>query len=316
MTALAQVNTLEKKHLLTTESFSKDDLSLILDVTGSMERSIAEKKKLKLLDDKILATLFFEPSTRTRLSFETAMLRLGGQVITIEQGEASSIAKGETLEDMGAVVSRYADIIAMRHPKAHSVEKFSTFSKVPVINAGDGPNQHPTQALLDLYTIFSEQGKLDGLTIGMIGDLKYGRTVHSLASILEHYKINFVFISPEELQMPRELVLRLKDKGCTVKETSRLDEVISDLDILYVTRVQVERFTDAKKYSGIIKYQLTKKALEKAKDNLDIMHPLPRVDEILPEIDYDPKAKYFKQVENGVYLRMALLSLILGRSNN
>jgi aspartate carbamoyltransferase catalytic subunit len=311
------LKTLQDHHITSSQSFSRKDLEYILAITSEMESSIKFKSNAQLLDGYILATLFFEPSTRTRLSFESAMLRLGGKVITVEQAESCSAEKGETLEDTGRVVSQYADIIVTRHPESGASERIASKSAVPVINAGDGPNEHPTQALLDLYTIFSEKKGLDNLKIGFLGDLKFGRTVHSLVKLLRFYKTQFTFISHPSIAIPEKIKELLKETGCTIKETENLEEAILYLDVLYVTRIQKERFTENENYEDIKnKYQLTQTILNNSKSDLTLLHPLPRVNEVSPEIDDDPKARYFKQAENGVYLRMALLATVLGKAPN
>ena len=307
---------LVNRHILATKNFTKPELAEILRVATAMEQTVLGQGRGTILSDKILATLFFEQSTRTRLSFETAMFRLGGQVITVEQGSSTSVKKGETLEDMGRIVSGYADIVVMRHPEPYSVERFSTFSTAPVINAGDGPHEHPTQALVDLYTIYKDKGSLDGLHIGMLGDLKYGRTVHSLVDVLQHYSVELTFISPPELRMPREIVARLEGQGIRVVETSDLEDVIKRLDVLYATRIQQERFSSRDEYLRLKDcYQIDKELMAKAAQHMSVLHPLPRVDEIHPEIDDDPRAQYFTQAQNGIALRMALLAMVVGRVN-
>ncbi|MBR5867717.1 MAG: aspartate carbamoyltransferase [Spirochaetaceae bacterium] len=264
---------------------------------------------------KILATLFFEPSTRTRLSFEAAMLRLGGSVLGFADASSSSSTKGETLADTIRVVSSYADIIAMRNPKEGSALVASQYSSVPVINAGDGGHHHPTQTLTDLLTIRSLKGGFEGQTIGFCGDLKFGRTVHSLAKAMSRYKNNrFVLISPPELSIPQYITNQvLKPAGVEVVEALRLEDVIGDLDILYMTRVQAERFFNEQDYIRLKdSYILDKEKMKMAKNNMIVLHPLPRVNEISPEVDSDPRAAYFKQVKYGMYARMALMSKLTG----
>ncbi len=264
---------------------------------------------------KILATLFFEPSTRTRLSFEAAMLRLGGSVLGFADASSSSSTKGETLADTIRVVSSYADIIAMRNPKEGSALVASQYSSVPVINAGDGGHHHPTQTLTDLLTIRSLKGGFEGHTIGFCGDLKFGRTVHSLAKAMSRYKNNrFVLISPPELSIPQYITNQvLKPAGVEVVEALRLEDVIGDLDILYMTRVQAERFFNEQDYIRLKdSYILDKEKMKMAKNNMIVLHPLPRVNEISPEVDSDSRASYFKQVKYGMYARMALMSKLTG----
>jgi aspartate carbamoyltransferase catalytic subunit len=274
---------------------------------------VQERRQVGDAHGKILATLFFEPSTRTRFSFETAMLRLGGSVISnAEMGSTSSAKKGETLRDTGRVVSEFADVLAVRHPQQGSVDEMAAGSLVPVINAGDGPGDHPTQGLLDLFTIQRGLGRLDDFTIAMVGDLKYGRVVHAQCELLMNFKgIRFRFISPEELKMPAELVAELRAKGFEVEETADLNRAL-DVDVLSHTRIQQERFpseADYLKHKGV--YVLTPEFLAQAKEELMILHPLPRVDEIDPAVDGDARARYFEQVQNGVAVRMALIAELL-----
>ena len=267
---------------------------------------------------KILATLFFEPSTRTRLSFESAMLSLGGNVLGFSSASNTSASKGESVSDTISVVSSYCDIIAMRHPKEGAPLVATRRSKVPLINAGDGGHNHPTQTLTDLLTIYREKGRLDNLTIGFCGDLKFGRTIHSLTKAMSRYKnIKFVFIAPPELKIPEYLKHDLLDaKNLDYKEVETIEEVIEDLDILYMTRVQKERFFNEQDYIRLKDtYILDLKKLEKSKSDLIVMHPLPRVNEITTEVDDDPRAKYFDQVQNGRFMRMALILKMLGLEN-
>ena len=264
-------------------------------------------------DGKILATLFFEPSTRTRLSFESAMLSLGGKVLGFSEASSSSAAKGESVADTIRTVGCYADIIAMRHPKEGAPLVASMNTSVPVINAGDGGHQHPTQTLTDLLTIRSLKGRLNNFTIGLCGDLKFGRTVHSLIHALERYdNISFVFISPEELKIPDYIIEMLKEKNIPYKEVIRLEEVMPELDILYMTRVQRERFFNEEDYVRLKDfYILNKEKMSLGKEDMLVLHPLPRVNEISVEVDEDPRAAYFKQVQYGVYARMALILTLL-----
>ena len=266
-------------------------------------------------DGKILATLFFEPSTRTRLSFESAMLSLGGQVLGFSSAASSSASKGESVADTIRVVSAYCDIIAMRHPKEGAPLVASMHSLVPVINAGDGGHNHPTQTLTDLITIHKEKGHFDNLTIGFCGDLKFGRTVHSLVAAMSRYTgVRFVFVSPEELKLPRYVKEQyVKSKNIPYTQSTSLEEVMPDLDILYMTRVQKERFFNEEDYLRLKdSYILTPEKLENAKEDLRILHPLPRVNEISVAVDEDPRACYFKQAQNGRYIRMALIMKLLG----
>ena len=266
-------------------------------------------------DGKILATLFFEPSTRTRLSFESAMLSLGGQVLGFSSAASSSASKGESVADTIRVVSAYCDIIAMRHPKEGAPLVATQHSLVPVINAGDGGHNHPTQTLTDLITIHKEKGHFDNLTIGFCGDLKFGRTVHSLVAAMSRYTgVRFVFVSPEELKLPRYVKEQyVKSKNIPYTQSTSLEEVMPDLDILYMTRVQKERFFNEEDYLRLKdSYILTPEKLENAKEDLRILHPLPRVNEISVAVDNDPRACYFKQAQNGRYIRMALIMKLLG----
>ena len=266
-------------------------------------------------DGKILATLFFEPSTRTRLSFESAMLSLGGQVLGFSSAASSSASKGESVADTIRVVSAYCDIIAMRHPKEGAPLVATQHSLVPVINAGDGGHNHPTQTLTDLMTIRKEKGRFDNLTIGFCGDLKFGRTVHSLVAAMSRYSgIRFVFVSPEELKLPRYVKEQyVKSKNIPYTQSTSLEEVMPELDILYMTRVQKERFFNEEDYLRLKdSYILTPEKLENAKEDLRILHPLPRVNEISVAVDEDPRACYFKQAQNGRYIRMALIMKLLG----
>ncbi len=300
--------------IISTKQFDKDSLLELFELAKKMEEILDNGGRKDLLHGKILATLFFEPSTRTRFSFETAMLRLGGKVISnADMMSTSSLKKRETLEDTGKVLSQMADIIAMRHPEAGSVAKLASKSDVPVINGGDGSAEHPTQGLLDVYTIWKEFGKFDGLTIGVYGDLKYGRAPHSHCDLLSNFDTKFIFVSPEALKYPPEIVEEFKQGGHGVIETEDLKSVIGDMDVVSCTRVQEERFEtkeEYEKYAGV--YVLDKELAEKVKKDAIIIHPLPRVDEIAVEVDSDPRVKYFEQVRNGVAIRMALMLMVLG----
>ncbi|WP_423792062.1 aspartate carbamoyltransferase [Methanocaldococcus indicus] len=296
------------KHLISMRDISKKDILEILEEAKKMENLINEKKTSDILKGRILANLFFEPSTRTRLSFETAMKRLGGEVINmIDKG--SSIEKGESLIDTIRVVSGYSDIIVIRHPNEGAARLASEYSSVPIINAGDGSNQHPTQTLLDLYTIIREVGKIDNIKIAFLGDLKYGRTVHSLVYALSLFKnVKMIFISPKELKLPEEIKEDLKNKNIEFEEKENLD--FDDIDVLYVTRIQKERFADMNEYERVKGTYMIKKEHVEGKDFI-IMHPLPRVNEIDYEVDNLKNAKYFKQSFYGVPVRMAILKLLL-----
>lgn len=301
------------RHLLNPLDLSIEEIDAILAVARQIE--VDPKKFAHVCDGKKLATLFYEPSTRTRLSFEAAMLNLGGSVLGFHSADSSSASKGESVADTIRVISCYADIAAMRHPKEGAPLVASQYSRIPVINAGDGGHQHPTQTLTDLMTIRSLSGRLNHLTVGLCGDLKFGRTVHSLINALSRYEdIRFVLISPPELRVPeyiREDVLRAKN--IEFKEVGDLDSAMPELDILYMTRVQRERFFNEEDYIRLKdSYILDKKKLKLAKENMYILHPLPRVNEISVEVDSDPRAAYFKQAQYGVYVRMALIMNLLG----
>ena len=300
------------RHLMSPLDFSVEELDQLLDLAGDIEKNPA--KYAHACDGKDLATLFYEPSTRTRLSFESAMIHLGGQVLGFSSAASSSASKGESVSDTIRMISCYADICAMRHPKEGAPMVATAVSSIPVINAGDGGHQHPTQTLTDLMTIRSLKGRLDHLTIGLCGDLKFGRTVHSLIKALVRYEnIDFVCISPEELKIPdyiREDVLEANGKK--YQEVERLEDVIGNLDLLYMTRVQRERFFNEEDYVRLKDfYILDKKKMKLARPDMLVLHPLPRVNEISVEVDSDPRAAYFKQVQYGVYVRMALILTLL-----
>jgi len=300
------------RDVISVRDFSREDIEFVLNVAERLETELNEKSALNYAQGKILATLFFEPSTRTRLSFESAMHRLGGSVIGFSSASSTSVKKGESLADTIKTVEQYSDVIVIRHPMEGAARLAAEVAEIPVINAGDGSNQHPTQTLLDLYTIKRAFGRIDGLTIGLLGDLKYGRTVHSLAEALAFYDVELYLISPELLRMPRHIIEELQEK-ITVHETTDLEETVPKLDVLYVTRIQRERFPDEEEYLKVKgSYQVNLKVLKSAKESLRIMHPLPRVDEIHPEVDKTPHALYFRQVFYGVPVRMALLGLTLG----
>lgn len=290
--------------------FSKQDILAVLDQAARMEK-MAKERKRKILDGRTVAVLFFEPSTRTRLSFETAVQNLGGHVIGFADAKVSSTSKGESLSDSVRVVAKYADMLVMRHWIEGAARRAAELLNIPVINGGDGANQHPTQTLLDLYTIRKAFGKIDGLTIAMLGDLKYGRTVHSLAVALKHFKrIRLVLISPEMLKMPKHIVEEISDM-VEVEETDALEQFLPELDVLYVTRVQKERFADPTEYEKVKSaYIISAKTLENAKPTLKVMHPLPRVTEIASDVDGTTHALYFEQAANGIPVREALLSLL------
>lgn len=297
------------KSLISIHDFTKEEMLHILDVAQDFEKN----KVQRILQDKVIATLFFEPSTRTRLSFETASNRLGARVIGFSDAGNTSVSKGETLKDTIKMVSNYVDLIVMRHPLEGAARYASEVASVPVINAGDGANQHPSQTMLDLYTIRQTQGKLTDIKLNMVGDLKYGRTVHSLLQAMSHFNPDFTFTAPDELKMPQEYKDFLNAKGIPFTETRELEGNINDCDILYMTRVQQERFTDPMEYEKVKNtYNLTASMLKGAKDNMKILHPLPRITEIAQDVDDTKHAYYFKQAENGVYVRMAIIAYLLG----
>ncbi len=300
------------RHLMSPMDFTTEELDQLFDLAAEIEAN--PEKYAHVCDGRILATAFYEPSTRTRLSFEAAMLRLGGKVIGFSDAGSSSAAKGESVSDTIKVISQYADICAMRHPKEGAPYVAASKSEIPVINAGDGGHQHPTQTLADLMTIRSMHGKLSGFTIGLCGDLKFGRTVHSLINALVRYdNISFVFISPIELKVPDYITDMLKEKNIPYREVIKLEDVIADLDMLYMTRVQKERFFNEEDYVRLKDfYILTKEKMNMASKNMLVLHPLPRVNEISVEVDDDPRACYFKQVKYGMYVRMALIMTLLG----
>ena len=304
------------KYLIDPMDLSVEEIDELIDIANDI---IKDRTRYQdVCRHKILATLFFEPSTRTRLSFESAMLSLGGSVLGFSSASNTSASKGESVSDTISVVSSYCDIIAMRHPKEGAPLVATRKSTVPLINAGDGGHNHPTQTLTDLLTIYREKGRLANLTIGFCGDLKFGRTVHSLTKAMSRYKnIKFVFIAPPELKIPEYLKHDLLDaKNLDYKEVETIEEVIEDLDILYMTRVQKERFFNEQDYIRLKDtYILDLKKLEKSKSDLIVMHPLPRVNEITTEVDDDPRAKYFDQVQNGRFMRMALILKMLGLEN-
>lgn len=296
------------QHILTSTQFDKASLLELFKTAAEMEDVISKLGSTDLLKGRVMATLFFEPSTRTRFSFETAMHRLGGSVISNPNMLTnSSLTKLETLADTGKVVSQMADVIVARHVEKGGVAAIAEGSDVPVMNAGDGPGEHPTQGLLDLYTIWKEKGRLDGLTVGMVGDLKYGRVPHSELQLLSHFDVKFVFVSPEALKMPNDFC-----KGIEAVESEHLDAHIGEMDVISMTRVQKERFDDEQEYEKYADaYILDAKLMQKAKNDAIVLHPLPRVKEISVDLDDDPRAKYFDQVGNGVALRMALLLKVL-----
>jgi aspartate carbamoyltransferase catalytic subunit len=300
---------MKNRSLVSIDDFSTQEILKILDLTEEFEKEPSQR----YLEGKVIATLFFEPSTRTRLSFESAINRLGGKIVGFADASSSSVSKGETLYDTIRTVDNYCDLIVMRHPIEGSARFASEIATVPVINAGDGANQHPTQTLLDLYSIRKTQGKLDDLNIFMVGDLKYGRTVHSLMMAMARWKATFNFISPDELRMPDEYKLYLDNAGLKYYEHTDFTDIISRADIIYMTRVQKERFSDPIEYEKVKNvYVLRNSMLKNTKSNMRILHPLPRVNEIHQDVDRNPKAYYFEQALNGVYTRQAILCSLLG----
>ncbi|CAM6054725.1 unnamed protein product [Sphagnum tenellum] len=308
------------RHILSILDFTPEDIEIVFKVASTFagisagkERSKKKQDPSQLMRGLVLATLFFEPSTRTRLSFETGMLRLGGSVINAT-GTSSSLEKGESFQDMGKVVSRLSDIMVLRHPLESSIRHFAEGASVPVINAGNGSGEHPTQAFLDLFSIWNDNKKKERLKVGFVGDLKFGRAAHSITQLLGLYKTHFYFISHPSLAIPPEMIKQVKAQGCRVTETEDLLGTLGELDVLYVTRVQKERFTDLSIYESVKNcYQIDAEMMKKAKATLSLLHPLPRLDEISVEVDKDPRARYFQQVSNGVATRMALLALVSGR---
>jgi len=301
------------KDIISIKDFSKKEINYILSHSEKMVPYAKGEKCTDILKGKVLSSFFFEPSTRTRLSFESAMNRLGGRVIGFADPTATSQKKGESLADTIRMADSYSDVIVIRHPQEGAARLAAEFADVPVLNAGDGAGRHPTQCLLDLFTILIEKKKIEKNNIVLLGDLKYGRTVHSLAYALSLFGTELTFVSPENLKMPKEVVQECRELGVEPKHTSNLEKAIKDADILYVTRIQRERFPDAEEYNRVVgTYRVDNDLLKQAKENLIIMHPLPRITEIHPEVDKTPHALYFKQAFNGIPVRMALLSLVVG----
>jgi len=305
---------LKGKDILDGAQFTRDDLEHIMAVADDLRARLQDRPSLDLLKGYVLATLFFEPSTRTRLSFETAMHRLGGGVVGFSSAESSSTAKGETLADTIRTVDQYADLIAMRHPQIGSATEAASVAKAPVLNGGDGAGQHPTQALLDLYTVKHERGQVDDTTLVLCGDLKNGRTVHAGVEVYKHYKCRLIFVAPDQLKMPAEIVSRLRSQGVAVEETPSLEKALAKADVLYMTRIQKERFADVAEYERLKgSYVLTREMVERIRPGVTVLHPLPRVNEITTDVDGLSNAAYFRQVGNGVFIRMALMALIMGK---
>jgi aspartate carbamoyltransferase catalytic subunit len=305
---------LKGKDILDGGQFSREEIDHIMAVADDFRSQLKDKPALDLMKGYVLATLFFEPSTRTRLSFEAAMHRLSGNVIGFSSAESTSTAKGETLTDTIRTVDQYADIIAMRHPQIGSARVAAEVARAPVLNGGDGAGQHPTQALLDLYTIQCERGVVDGTTIVLCGDLKNGRTVHAGVEIYKHYHCKLILVAPDQLKMPAEIVSKLHRHGIQVEETPNLEDALVKADVLYMTRIQKERFVDPAEYDRLKgSYVLTREMVERIQPGLTVMHPLPRVNEISTDVDSLSTAAYFRQMGNGVFIRMALIAAVMGK---
>jgi len=301
------------KDILDGAQFTREEIEHIMRVAADMRAQLKEKRALDLAQGYVMASLFFEPSTRTRLSFETAMYRLGGSVVGFASAGTTSAKKGESLADTIRTVDQYVDVIAMRHPQIGSAKEAAEAARAPVINGGDGAGQHPTQALLDLFTIQSERGQVDGNTLVLCGDLKHGRTVHAGVELYKHYECKLVFVAPAKLGMPPEITARLREHGVEVEETTDLEAALAQADVLYMTRIQKERFEDPAEYERLKgSYVLTRDMVERIRPSVTVLHPLPRVDEISTDIDSLANAAYFRQVGNGVYTRMALIALVMG----
>jgi len=294
--------------------FTREELGHIMSVAADMRAQLEKEHALDLMKGYLLGSLFFEPSTRTRLSFETAMHRLGGSVVGFASAGTSSSSKGESLSDTIRNVDQYVDVIVMRHPQIGSAREAAEVAEAPVINGGDGAGQHPTQALLDLFTIQSERGQVDGNTIVLCGDLKYGRTVHAGVELYKHYDCKLIFVAPDPLKMPPDITARLREQSVEVDETTDLEAALAEASVLYMTRIQKERFDDPAEYERLKgSYVLTREMVERINPDLTILHPLPRVNEIATDVDDLPGAAYFRQARNGVYTRMALIAQVMGR---
>jgi carbamoyl-phosphate synthase/aspartate carbamoyltransferase/dihydroorotase/carbamoyl-phosphate synthase/aspartate carbamoyltransferase len=306
---------LHREDILSVSQFGPERLEYLFEQARIMRQIVEEKGGTDILKGRVLACLFYEPSTRTSSSFISAMERLGGSVIPITQGvQFSSVSKGESLPDTIRTLEQYSDVIVLRHPEIGSAKMAADYAGIPIINAGDGPGEHPTQALLDLFTIREELGRIDGLKITMVGDLRFGRTVHSLTKLLLHYNVSLRFVSPEILRLPLKIMNQVIDAKMNVRETHDVADVIENADVLYVTRVQKERCSDLAQYESVKDhYEITPELMTQAKEKMVIMHPLPRVGEIHYGVDSDPRAAYFRQVRNGMFIRMALLASVLGK---
>lgn len=308
-------NPFKGQDILSVKQFDRENLRYLFGLAEEMRIIVERVGHSNLLQGKVMASLFYEPSTRTSSSFIAAMSRLGGAVIPINEVVYSSVTKGESLPDTVRTLESYADVIVLRHPEVGSAAIAAHYCEKPIINAGDGVGEHPTQALLDLFTIEEDHNRVDGLSVAMVGDLKYGRTVHSLTRLLSLYNVKFYFVSPDILRMPPELVEEVKQKGLEYEELEDVSQVIDRADVLYVTRVQKERFTDLAQYDAVKDYYvITPEIMKRAKQTMTVMHPLPRVGEISYAVDADPRASYFRQMKNGMYVRMALLTAVLGRA--
>ena len=312
----ANGNGLTGQDIISVNQFDRDKLAYIFTRSHEMRELVERVGACDLLKGYVLACLFYEPSTRTSSSFIAAMARLGGNVIPITQGvQFSSVSKGESLPDTIRTLEQYADVIVLRHPEVGSSKLAAEYASVPILNAGDGAGEHPTQALLDLFTIQEELGRIDQLKVAMVGDLRYGRTVHSLTRLLMQYDVSLRYVSPETLRLPMSLMNELIDRGINVRESEDVADVIENADVLYVTRIQKERFSDPKLYEDVKDYfEITPELMTQAKEKMVVMHPLPRVGEIHYHVDDDPRAAYFRQVKNGMYVRMALLAAVLGKA--
>ncbi|GAB4402554.1 MAG: aspartate carbamoyltransferase [Anaerolineales bacterium] len=309
------INPFRGQDILSVKQFDRENLRYLFGLAEEMRIIVERVGHSNLLQGKVMASLFYEPSTRTSSSFIAAMSRLGGAVIPINEVVYSSVTKGESLPDTVRTLESYADVIVLRHPEVGSAAVAAHYCEKPIINAGDGVGEHPTQALLDLFTIEEDHNRVDGLSVAMVGDLKYGRTVHSLTRLLSLYNVKFYFVSPEILRMPPELIEEVKQKGLEYEELEDVSQVIDKADVLYVTRVQKERFTDLAQYDAVKDYYvITPEVMKRAKQTMTVMHPLPRVGEISYAVDADPRASYFRQMKNGMYVRMALLTAVLGRA--
>lgn len=305
---------LKGKDILHGAQFSRDELEHILNLAADMRERLEQKHALDLMKGSIMGALFFEPSTRTRLSFESAMHRLGGDVVGFASAGTTSAAKGESLADTIRTVDQYVDVIVIRHPRIGSANEAAKVAHAPVMNGGDGAGQHPTQAILDLFTIQSERGSVDGNTIVLCGDLKNGRTVHAGIELYRHYDCKLIFVAPERLRMPQDITDRLRGSGVQIAEMADLEEALQEADVLYMTRIQKERFEDPAEYERLKgSYILTREMVERIQPAVTVLHPLPRVNEITTDVDDLPGAAYFRQMKNGVFVRMALIALVTGR---